>query len=418
MFAAGRLWFTLQKNALVRVDLHELNGRLVKSLINGHLSQGRYSLGIEPRQHASQFYLLRIDIGGGVQVMRLPLLTGNVSRLSSIAGATVTDISTQLAKAAAVNDTIIIRKPGYYKAKKGIDNLTGVNDFVLERSSTWDGDTAAFWGDVNSIPRATNGVTYKFLNRTNGKYSDSQIFWSWNGITKSLAEQSTLDMPSYDGRINFYLEAPNSRYYDFMEQTVTPTSWSGNTTRVDWFGFPIALRLVLNDGREVIRGEDYNLFYQDRTALFDEFKADVPEEFVHLAEIDAPYRILCPGSGEFRNGGKYANYLTAYIDSCWAKNNITLGKPTTEQAFRGQPPINEHNYVVAMLNRHVGLLPESDWKNADLFYMYPPCNYYSRFWHEHSMHELAYGFSFDDYGDQGAYTSNPNPRCMIVAIGY
>src|SRR4051812_4008387 len=47
----------------------------------------------------------------------------------------------------------------------------------------------SFWGDTAGIPAARNVVEVKVLNRTNGKYPDSQVFWSFNGQTHSIAEQ-------------------------------------------------------------------------------------------------------------------------------------------------------------------------------------------------------------------------------------
>ena len=39
-----------------------------------------------------------------------------------------------------------------------------------------------FW-DRSNIPTPQNVMIYKFLNRTYGKYSDSQVYWSFNGVT-------------------------------------------------------------------------------------------------------------------------------------------------------------------------------------------------------------------------------------------
>ena len=68
---------------------------------------------------------------------------------------------------------------------------------------------AGFW-DTSNIPQAKNVMTFKFLNRTNGKYADSEVYWSFkNGAiseTHSIAEQPTYDMPANaSGRMYFYL---------------------------------------------------------------------------------------------------------------------------------------------------------------------------------------------------------------------
>ena len=54
----------------------------------------------------------------------------------------------------------------------------------------------AFWGDLTNIPPAANVLTVKVLNRTNGAFPDSQVFWTFNGQTHSIAEQPFLDMPA------------------------------------------------------------------------------------------------------------------------------------------------------------------------------------------------------------------------------
>lgn len=80
---------------------------------------------------------------------------------------------------------------------------------------------------MSNIPAAENVMTFKFLDHTNGKYSDSQVFWSFknNGVDEvhSIADAPTYDMPANSsGRMYFYLEAPDSKYYDFIEHTIGP----------------------------------------------------------------------------------------------------------------------------------------------------------------------------------------------------
>ncbi|MDT4991096.1 MAG: hypothetical protein QOH97_988, partial [Actinoplanes sp.] len=114
-----------------------------------------------------------------------------------------------------------------------------------------------FWGDTSSIPAARNVLELKVLNRTNGKYPDSQVFWSFNGQTHSIAEQPFFDMPANSaGRMYFYLGSPTSQYFDFIEFTVGASVFNGNTTRVDAFGLKIAMRLHAHDGYDVQVGEN------------------------------------------------------------------------------------------------------------------------------------------------------------------
>src|SRR3954447_3527333 len=97
-----------------------------------------------------------------------------------------------------------------------------------------------FWGDTSTIPAARNVLELKILNRTNGRYPDSQVYWSFNGQTHSIAEQQYFDMPANSaGRMYFYLGSPNGQYQDFIEFTVGPDVFNGNTTRVDGFGLKL-----------------------------------------------------------------------------------------------------------------------------------------------------------------------------------
>ena len=132
-----------------------------------------------------------------------------------------------------------------------------------------DGGTAAppdsFWGDTSTIPAAQNVVEVKILNRTNGEYPDSQVYWSFNGATDSIAQQPYIDMPANSaGRMYFYLGSPTSQYYDFIEFTVGRGVFNGNTTRVDGFGLKIAMRLHSHDGTDQEVGENYATFQESR----------------------------------------------------------------------------------------------------------------------------------------------------------
>ncbi|GGM88581.1 discoidin domain-containing protein [Dactylosporangium sucinum] len=270
-----------------------------------------------------------------------------------------------------------------------------------------------FWGDTASIPNPSNVVMLKILNRTNGRYPDSQVYWSYNGQVHSIAEQPYFDMPANTaGRMYFYVGSPNSQYYDFIEFTVGPAVFNGNTTRVDAFGLKIAMRLHARDGYDVAVGEDAATFAESREATFAKFIAEVPQEFKVLAQSQAPYRIIAPGSDPtFRAGGVNANYFTAYAQQ------YGINAPTSDifgcAGVLANDPAN-----CAALNRHVRQLPQSQWSTPSLFYQAAPANYYSKFWHDHAINKLAYGFPYDDYAEQSSFVSHGNPQWLLVAVGF
>ncbi len=297
-----------------------------------------------------------------------------------------------------------------------------------------------FW-DTSNIPPAKNVMTFKFLNRTNGKFTDSQVFWSFkNGSiseTHSIAEAPTYDMPANNsGRMYFYLcaagdptnctgDPTQSKYYDFIEHTIGATQYNGNTTRVDAFGLKIAMRLHCADGYDVAVGEDYETFLEDRATTFQKFLNEVPVEFQELAQApNAPYRIVEPGAGQFKTGGTFADYYDDFVNQMWTDNGLTIAKPGPNGSGLASYPD-----VSAAIFRHVGdkagsftaagkLMDKTLWSDSSTFYTGPPANYYARFWHTHALNGKAYGFPYDDVGGYSSYISHANPQYMLVAIGW
>jgi hypothetical protein len=271
----------------------------------------------------------------------------------------------------------------------------------------------SFWGDTSGIPAAQNVVELKILNRTNGKYPDSQVYWKYNNVVHSIAEQPYFDMAANTaGRMYFYLGSPTSQYYDFIEFTVGSGVFNGNTTRVDAFGLKIAMRLHSHDGTDQQVGEDYQTFTEDRAVTFQKFSDEVPAEFKHLATATAPYRIMAPGSDAmFRQGGQYQNYMSSYA----AANGVTA---ITSDIFGCAGVLAADPQRCAALNRHTIDLPQSQWETVANFYRAAPANYYARFWHDHALRRLAYGFPYDDVAGQSSFISHGNPQYLLVAVGW
>ncbi|MFI5972059.1 beta-1,3-glucanase family protein [Streptomyces sp. NPDC051452] len=270
-----------------------------------------------------------------------------------------------------------------------------------------------FWGGTSDIPPARNAVEVKILNRTNGKYPDSQVYWSFNGQTHSIAEQPYLDMPANSaGRMYFYLGSPNGPYYDFIEFTVGDNVFNGNTTRVDAFGLKLAMRLHAKDGYDVEVGENRQTFAEDRATTFQRFTDAVPPEFKVLAQTQAPYRIIAPGSDpSFRAGGANAGYFTSYAQSVGV-NAATSDIFGCAASLAGNPD------MCAALNRHVATLPASQQGDPSQYYKAAPANYYARFWHDNAINHLAYGFPYDDVAGQSSFISHGNPQWLLVAVGW
>jgi hypothetical protein len=273
---------------------------------------------------------------------------------------------------------------------------------------------ASFWGDTGSIPAAHNVVEVKIANQTNGQYPDSQVYWSFNGQTESIAQQPYIDMPANSaGRMYFYLGSPNSQYYDFIEFTVGPSSINVDTTRVDRFGLKLALLLHGHDGSDQEVGENYATFQESRTATFTRFQNSVPSQFKELATDQAPYGIPSPGNDTaFQPGGAYASYFTSYA----AANGDS--SDSTAQIFGCGGTLSANPNLCAGLNRHVAQLPAAQQSNPANFYLAAPANYYAQFWHQNAINGMQYGFPYDDDAGQSSDISGNNPQYMVVAVGW
>ncbi|GAA2641977.1 glycoside hydrolase family 64 protein [Paractinoplanes durhamensis] len=247
-------------------------------------------------------------------------------------------------------------------------------------------------------------LTVKVLNRTNGAYPDSKVFWTFNRQTHSIADRPYLDMPANSaGRMYFHLGSASSKYSDFIEFTVGPDQFNGNTTRVDAFVLKIAMRLHAADGFDQEVGESRRVFAESRATTFARFKAAVPTEFDHLSQ--AQDRILSPGGDpEFKPGGRYANYFAAYTSVATSSEILGCAGPLS-----GKPD------ECAQLNRHVTAAQAN---NRAAYYQAAPANFYAKFWHDNAIEARAYGFPYDDVNAQSTYVSHKNPQYLLVAVGF
>ncbi|GAA0588927.1 hypothetical protein GCM10010172_87380 [Paractinoplanes ferrugineus] len=260
-----------------------------------------------------------------------------------------------------------------------------------------------FW-DTSNIPKAKEVLTVKVLNRTNGKYPDSKVYWTFGGRTRSIAQQPEVDMPANSaGRMYFHLGSPTSKYSDFIEFTVGADQFNGNTTRVDAFVLKIAMRLHSADGSNLTVGETEKVFAESWASTFTRFRAAVPAEFKHLAE--GTDKILSPGGDpEFKAGGKYANYFASYTKAASTSDILGCAGPL------GSSP-NE----CAQLNRHVTAANAS---KTSAYYRAAPANFYAKFWHDNAIGGRAYGFPYDDVNAQSSYISHSDPQYLLVAVGF
>jgi hypothetical protein len=307
-------------------------------------------------------------------------------------------------------------------------NGTGAQEFgLVVPSSTgggggtggsgYGGFPSTFWGNTSSIPSASGAIEFDFLNETNGQYPNSEVYWSVNGVTESIAESPYYTMTSCDAcRINFYLGSPTSDYTDFIELNSSGTTLNADTSRVEAWGLPLAIHLHNSDGSDVVVGDDDQIFSESRADVFQQYENYVPAAFQSTATADAPYSILAPGSvPAFQPGGADANYMTAYASSVGATE-------TTEEVFGcaggGSPSLSGDPTLCAALNRCVAQFSSTIQDTPSQYYLNSPCNYYSAFWHSVAVNNLQYGFPYDDVDGQSSDFNTADGQYVQVAIGY
>jgi uncharacterized protein involved in high-affinity Fe2+ transport len=284
--------------------------------------------------------------------------------------------------------------------------------------STPGGFPTSFWGSTSSIPSAgTGGIEFDFLNATNGQYPNSEVYWSVNGVTESIAESPYYDMTSCVAcRINFYLGSPTSDYTDFIELNSSGQTLNADTSRVNSWGLPLVIHLHNTDGSDTYVGDDYSIFSESRSALFTQYENYVPAAFQTTATADAPYQILAPGSvAAFQPGGADANYMVSYAASVGATE-------TTQEVFGcaggGSPALNGDPTLCAALNRGVAQDSATVQDTPADYYQSAPFNYYSAFWHSVAINNLQYGFPYDDVDGQSSDFNTSDAQYVQIGIGY
>lgn len=395
----------------------------------------------------------------------------NVTISCATSGATIrytTDGSTPTATSPQYTAPISVTST---KTIKAIAIKSGMTNSAIA-TAAYTISTGGSAGSIYSIPASSipaptgSGVmTVKVMNGTNGAYADNQIYWGVIGINPATGKWCYLDLngnlvpislalndaPGHltkngvnyaniyhtvsqtswvslpritSGRMFLsvgtpcYIKTydngfagpdinnptdPNANvYFDFVEFTVDATGYHGNTTRVDQFGFPVQHRLVNKAGNyDRTVGE---LESETRSGLFTKYQNEVPTEFKSLGTLQAPYRIVCPISGPFKAGGAYSNYFAGY--SSISTQDILLGIGGASNPE-----------ICAAINRHV-YTDTANWNNPAAYYKAAPANYYAKFWHDHSIDRLAYGFCYDDVNTQAAYLEVGDPKGLIIRVGW
>ncbi len=257
-------------------------------------------------------------------------------------------------------------------------------------------------------------------------------------------------------------------YFDFAEMAILPPGADSpgifvNTTRVDHFGFPVRLRVQGLGGFDQSVGEPLT---ESRDAIFAAFRASVPAQFNALAQSPySPYRIIAPAHASFGTGGANGSYLQGYIDAVWERfrhedlvftlqnlgtfrgrvngNSFVFtggnqngtyyinGVPSTSEVFLGSGLLADARnasdvgtqlqiqaQLCAALNRHVAETPARWYDQTAHYPAGQPANWYAKFWHDHNIGALAYGFAYDDVGDFSPSIHTEAPTTVTLSVGW
>jgi hypothetical protein len=310
-------------------------------------------------------------------------------------------------------------------------------------ANLWGG--APFW-DASNMPALPPGdtVMMKFLNRTNGKYTNDQITWTatLNGVatTYTFAQQPTFAMPpNSSGRMYFFLNDPtlnedNTDYWDYIEFTAGPTSINMDTTRVDALGVKIAFNLVCGDGTNVALGENEETFTEDRSVTLQRYLAAAPYNTSGAAPYNfqtdettySPYRIIEPGAAGFNAGGPYQNYYANYISNIWSFNGITIPQAGSNGSGLGANPdlsaaIFRHTAPTsgtAEFNSVGDLTNQGMWGNPASFYQQEPYDHYAQWIEAQAINMQQYAFPYNDAGGYSSDIGCSTPKTLLVAVGW
>lgn len=250
---------------------------------------------------------------------------------------------------------------------------------------------------------------------------------------------------------------PNANLiFDWIEYTVAPSAFWGNTTQVDQFAFPITMEMFNDSGSSYTTYRKVGIT-KTREEIFSAFERLPQTEFRSL--VKRPYRIIAPCKGDFRVGRTYGNYMASYVDQVWnyyrtntLSFNHPLGyftgkvladgrfeftrsgdsakyyisrKPNNDEVFEGSGVLATGNTVelaiqaqiCAAFNRHIVQDPVN-WANSSAYYQAGPANYYAKFWHDNSIDGYAYGFCYDDVADKSTLIETHSPRGLVIGIGW
>jgi hypothetical protein len=292
-----------------------------------------------------------------------------------------------------------------------------------------------------SIPLSSSGGTALSLPNMSGR-----IYFSINDKLKFKVVT--------DGNGNGALQYPagwvstDPSYnvlHDNVEFTFNASGMFCNTTMVDMFSIPLALRLQGQSDQTT-----GTLTSGGRAAIFAGIAAQ--SDFSKLV-VGNNLRVIAPGHG-LESGLFSSTYYDSYVNDVWnhyASNDLTVAinsttytgrvnggnlafnngvaafaKPSTRDIFYCNGALSAPNdgktgpvaaILGAAFNRST-LLSHSaqSVSDASQFYQTAPTNYYSKVIHANMVDGKAYGFPFDDVNSFASYVQDTAPSSLTITL--
>lgn len=268
---------------------------------------------------------------------------------------------------------------------------------------------------------------------------------------------------------------PDSPYSGFVQPSVTNTSdpnyntvfdiqefnlaggtLTGNVTQVDGFSIPLTLQFASGSTATKTVG---SLGYRDvvlaglKTFLATtKFPADVAEALTAqggLRAFSVKKLLNIPASalGYFDTAidklwttytssakaltlsttkGSYSGWVTGDgVFTFTGPETVKIARPSSLDVFASTGSLalgnDEHGaigaQISAAINRGVSGLASSSWQTVSGFYPAAgPANYYAQYWHNAGLGGLAYGFDYDDVGQQDTLISMAGATQLTITV--
>ncbi|MEU5903075.1 beta-1,3-glucanase family protein [Micromonospora sp. NPDC047467] len=231
--------------------------------------------------------------------------------------------------------------------------------------------------------------------------------------------------------------------HDCCEFTYNDSVLACNTTTVDMFSIPMAIRLRGNT--EQVAGK---LVDGGREAIFAELARQPGYERLVIGD---GLRVIAPGKG-IETGRFDPHYYDSYVGEVWDRYSRTelrvhtpsgtrrgrvadgrlvfdgvraFDRPSTLDVFycagalgtTGDEAANQVARVLgAGFNRSTMDQHDHPTTNRSAFYQHPVTNHYSRVLHRYSADGKAYGFPFDDVIEDASYIQDTAPQEMTITL--